>query len=130
MGRTAGRTRDFLRVRLCSVGYTTLAWYLGKANPTPREVRLALKDGAGCAALMSDGQASTLTAAGFAKRGPGLPAELFPAGNGDLPDYPLSTLAKTAKTGIHLKVRAAPARLTGSRNVIFRIAELDKVRWT
>ena len=79
---------------------------------------------------MSDGQASTLTAAGFAKKGPGLPAELFPAGNGDLPATPLSTLAKTVKTRIHLKVRAAPARLTGCRNVLFRIAELDKVRST
>ena len=83
-----------------------------------------------CAAVMNDGQASTLTAAGFAKQGPGLPAELFPAGNGDLPETPLSTLAKTIKTRIHLKVRAAPARLTGCRHVIFRIAELDKVRWT
>ena len=89
-----------------------------------------MKDGAGCVAVMSDDQASTLTAAGVAKKGPGLPAKLFPAGNGDLPATPLSTLAKTVKTRIHLKVRAAPARLTGCRNVLFRIAELDKVRWT
>ena len=121
--------RDFLRVRLCGVGYTSLAWYLDKLNPTPREVRLALEQGRSNAAVMSDGQTSTLVAAGFAKKGPGLPAELFPAGGGVLPEYALSTLAKTIKSGIALKVRKAPARLTGSRNVLFRISDLHMVRW-
>ena len=108
---------------------TTLAWYLGKENPTPREVRLALECGRGHAGVMSRGQASTLVATGFAKLGPGLPAELLPSGDGVLPSYPLNTLAKTVKTRVHLKVCAAPASLTGSRHVLFRIADLNKVRW-
>jgi hypothetical protein len=127
--QAAPPARDFLRVRLCGVGYTTLAWYLGKPNPTPREVRLALEHGRSNAAVMSDGQTSTLVAAGFAKKGPGLPAELFPAGDGVLPEYPLSTRAKTVKAGLALKVRKAPARLTGSRNVLFRVSDLHTVRW-
>ena len=121
--------RNFLRVRLCRVGYTTLAWYLGKENPTPREVRLALECGRDHAAVMSRSQASTLVATGFAKLGPGLPAELLPSGDGVLPSYPLNTLAKTIKTRVHLQVCAAPASLTGSRHVLFRIADLSKVRW-
>ena len=117
-----------IRDRICGVGYTTLAWYLGKTNPTPREVNLAFEHGTSHAALISDGQASTLVAAGFAKLGPRLPADLFPAGNGSLPAHPVSTLAKTVKSGIHVKIRAAPARLTGSRNVLFRTADLKNVK--
>jgi len=128
LARAPPSAREFLQVRICGVGYTTLAWYLGKTNPTPREVNLALEHGTSHAALISDGQASTLVAAGFAKLGPRLPADLFPAGNGSLPAHPVSTLAKTVKSGIHVKIRAAPARLTGSRNVLFRTADLKNVK--
>ena len=117
-------TSDFLQVRICGTEYTTLAWFLGKVNPTPREVRMALEHGKSHAAVMIDGQASSLAAAGFATRCPEIPAELLPAGTGVLPSYFVNTLAKTSKKRNYVKVKAAPAQLTGTRNVYFRTRDL------
>ena len=62
--------KKFRQVMVCGRLYTTLGWFLGKANPSPRTVRSVIASCKANAVQLRNGDAKTLVAHGMARLAP------------------------------------------------------------
>ena len=133
--RRVSRASSCLRVRVCGVAYTTLAWYVGNTDPSPHQ-RKKVIDGCMEKALeMSGGDAKTLHSQAFARAPPGLWKEMLP-GRINLPhDWvesacgSIRALKSKGKFGAEkVKLRRAATRKRDScRGVLWRLEDLERV---
>ena len=133
--RRVSRATSCLRVRVCGVAYTTLAWYLGDANPN-RHQRQKVADKCMDKALeMNGGDSKTLQSQAFARSPPGFGKEMLP-GRVNLPhDWVESACGskrwsdakgKSGAEKVKLR-RAATGGRESCRNVLWRVEDLAEV---
>ena len=72
--------RVYSRVKVCGHEYTSLAWFLGRGNPFPRDCHRAAATCGRNALELQNGDAKTLLARGFARGRPAQGKELLPGG--------------------------------------------------
>lgn len=118
------RRRTYLRVKVCGHEYTSLAWFLGRGNPFPRDCRRAAAACGRNALELQSGDAKTLLAQGFAKARPAQGRELLP-GRRNLPGSWVDTACLAVRGGAAVQLRR-PGSVRGSRGVLWRVSDLQE----
>ena len=133
--RRVSRASSCLRVRVCGVSYTTLAWYLGNACPNRHQRKNVADACMEKAVEMEGGDAKTLQAQAFAKAPPGFGKEMLP-GRVYLPHSWVEsacasirsshTKGKQGAEKVELR-RAEAGGRDSCRNVLWRLEDLERV---
>lgn len=112
----------FRRVLVCNHAYTTLGWYLGKVNPSPRTVKSVMASCEANAIQLRHGDAKTLAACGLACIAPD--RNLFP-GRCNFPSDWADTCVVSVRDGDHVQARR-PGNVRVCRGVLWRVSDLQK----
>ena len=107
---------------ICSRAYTTLAWFLGKPNPSPLTVCSVVAACQSNAVQLRRGDAKTLVASGLARHDPD--RDLFP-GRCNLPSEWTDTSAATVRDGTIVQARR-PGSVSACRGVLWRVSDLQQ----
>lgn len=108
-----------MHVLVCGVQYTTLAWHLGRPNPTPKEVALVKQSCSECRLELSNGDSKTLQARGYVGH------ELLP-GRERLLAVWMDSACMALKDDGAVKIRKPGGVATGCRQVLWRLSDLQK----
>ena len=106
-------------VLVCGTPYTTLAWYLGKPNPTPREVALVIGPCSEWRLEVANGDTQTVQARGYVGH------ELLP-GRGRLLSTWMDSACLALKGNAALQVCKPGGIAGGCRQVLWRLSDLQK----
>ena len=106
-------------VLVCGINYTTLAWYLGKPNPTPKEVALAKGSCSESRLEIASGDTKTLQARGYVGH------ELLPGRERLLSTW-MDTVCLTLKDDTAVQIRKPGGIAGGCRQVLWRLSDLEK----
>jgi predicted GIY-YIG superfamily endonuclease len=118
------RHRAYLRVKVCGHEYTSLAWFLGRCNPFPRDCHRAAATCGRHALELQNGDAKTLLAQGFARGRPAQGRELLP-GRRNMPGAWVDTACLAVRGGGAVQLRR-PGSVRGSRGVLWRVSDLQE----
>jgi predicted GIY-YIG superfamily endonuclease len=116
--------RAYSRVQVCGREYTSLAWFLGRGNPFPRDCHRAAATCGRNALELLNGDAKTLLARGFARGRPAQGKELLP-GRRNLPGAWVDTACLAVRGGGAVQLRR-PGSVRGSRGVLWRVSDLQE----
>ena len=116
--KIAKAPRENLHVLVCGIQYTTLAWYLGKPNPTPREVALVKGSCSERRLEIANGDTKTLQARGYVGH------ELLPGRERLLSTW-MDTVCLALKGDTALQICKPGGIAIGCRQVLWRLSDLE-----
>ena len=115
--------RVYSRVKVCGHEYTSLAWFLGRGNPFPRDCHRAAATCGRNALELQNGDAKTLLARGFARGRPAQGKELL-LGRRSMPGAWVDTACLAVQGGGAVQPQW-PGSVRGSRGVLWRVSDLQ-----
>lgn len=118
-----GSSSRCCHVVVLGLEYTSLGWYLGRTDPTPRERREVMAACSERRLEMDGGDTKTLKVRGFAKVSS--PPELLP-GRERLLSTPMATACLALKGAAPITVHRPGGKATGCRQALWLLSDLQK----